>query len=74
MSSEPLHTARAIDYRLKPLLEHFGDRPIAEIRTADVQDFIADLLGSGESCTAEAKRDPWRTPQSILRSSCSDTC
>jgi hypothetical protein len=35
--------ARAIDYRLKPLLEHFGDRPIAEIRTADVQDFIADL-------------------------------
>jgi hypothetical protein len=74
MSSEPLHTARAIDYRLKPLLEHFGDRPIAEIQTADVQDFIADLLGSGASCTAEAKRDPWRTPQSILRSSCSDTC
>jgi hypothetical protein len=66
--------ARAIDYRLKPLLEHFGDRPIAEIQTADVQDFIADLLGSGASCTAEAKRDPWRTPQSILRSSCSDTC
>jgi hypothetical protein len=35
--------ARAIDYRLKPLLEHFGDRPIAEIRPADVPDFIADL-------------------------------
>jgi hypothetical protein len=32
-----------IDYRLKPLIDHFGDRPIAEIRTADVEDFIADL-------------------------------
>src|SRR5215213_1974137 len=38
-----LALARTIDYRLKPLLEHFGDHRIAEIRTADVQDFIADL-------------------------------
>jgi integrase len=32
-----------IDYRLRPLIEHFGDRPIAEIKTADIEDFIADL-------------------------------
>jgi hypothetical protein len=38
-----LALARAIDYPLKRLLEHFGNRPIAEVRTADVEDFIADL-------------------------------
>ena len=38
-----LALANTIDYRLKPLLDHFGDRPLAEIRTADVEDFIADL-------------------------------
>ena len=35
--------AKSIDYCLKPLIERFGDRPIAEIRTADIEDFIADL-------------------------------
>jgi integrase len=34
---------RTIKYDLKPLVDHFGDRPITEIRTADVEDFIADL-------------------------------
>lgn len=38
-----LALASTIDYRLKPLLERFGDIPIGEIRTADVEDFIADL-------------------------------
>ena len=38
-----LALANTIDYRLKPLLAHFGDRPLAEIRTADVEDFIGDL-------------------------------
>ena len=38
-----LALAGTIDYRLKPLLERFDDRPIAEIRTADVEDFVADL-------------------------------
>jgi integrase len=32
-----------IDYRLKPLIERFGDCPITEIRTADIEDFVADL-------------------------------
>lgn len=32
-----------IDYRLKPLIERFGDRPMTEIRTADIEDFVADL-------------------------------
>jgi len=32
-----------IDYRLKPLIERFGDRAIADIKTADIDDFVADL-------------------------------
>jgi len=32
-----------IDYRLRPIVHHFGDKPLAEIKTADVEDFIADL-------------------------------
>jgi integrase len=38
-----LALARSIDYCLKPLIEHFGDRPLESIRTADIEDFIADL-------------------------------
>jgi hypothetical protein len=38
-----LSLARTIDWRLKPLLEQFGDWAIADIKTADVEDFIADL-------------------------------
>jgi integrase len=38
-----LALADTIDYRLKPLLERFGDRPISDIRTADIEDFIADM-------------------------------
>ena len=32
-----------IDYRLKPLIERFGDRLLSEIKTADIEDFVADL-------------------------------
>lgn len=32
-----------IDYRPKPLIDGFGDRVITEIRTADIEDFVADL-------------------------------
>ena len=38
-----LAIGKTINYRLKPLIDQFGERPIAEIRTADVEDFIADL-------------------------------
>ncbi len=38
-----LALAKVIDYRLKPLVERFGDQPLASIRTADIEDFIADL-------------------------------
>ena len=38
-----LAMAKSIDYSLKPLIARFGDEPIAEIRTADIEDFIADL-------------------------------
>jgi hypothetical protein len=38
-----LALSSTIDYRLKPLVERFGDRPVAEIKTADIDDFVADL-------------------------------
>jgi hypothetical protein len=38
-----LALSSTIDYRLKPLIERFGDRPIAEIKTANIDDFVADL-------------------------------
>ena len=38
-----LAAASQIDYRLRPLLERFGDTPLTSIKTADVEDFIADL-------------------------------
>jgi hypothetical protein len=41
--AKKLATGKTIDYRLKPIAEYFGDRLLADIRTADVEDFIADL-------------------------------
>jgi integrase len=38
-----LALSSTIDYRLKPLLERFGKRLLAEIKTADIDDFVADL-------------------------------
>jgi integrase len=36
-------TGRTIDWRLHPLLDRFGDRPLAGMTTADVEAFAADL-------------------------------
>jgi integrase len=41
--AKKLAIGKTIDYRLKPTIEYFGERLLAEIRTADVEDFIADL-------------------------------
>jgi hypothetical protein len=38
-----LAIGRTIDYRLKPLIERFGDRALVDVKTADIEDFIADL-------------------------------
>ena len=51
-----LALASTIDYRLKPLLERFGDRQLAEIRTADVEDFVADLKKPRVVNTIEGRR------------------
>src|SRR5207249_5636616 len=32
-----------VQCRLKALIDYFGDRPLAEIRTGDVEDFVAHL-------------------------------
>jgi hypothetical protein len=41
--AKKLAIGKTIDYRLKPIIEYFDDRPLVEIRTADVEDFISDL-------------------------------
>jgi integrase len=38
-----LALSTTIDYRLKPLVVRFGERQLAQIKTADIDDFIADL-------------------------------
>ena len=38
-----LALAKTIDYRLKPLIAFFGPRRLTDIKTADVEDFIAEL-------------------------------
>ena len=38
-----LALAKTIDYRLKPLIDYFGPRRLVDIKTADVEDFIAEL-------------------------------
>jgi integrase len=38
-----LSMTRSVDWRLKPLLQWFGTRRVADIRVSDVEDFIADL-------------------------------
>src|SRR5262249_46635694 len=43
VQAKQLAVARTIEYRLRPLIERFGDRPLKEIKTADIEDFIADL-------------------------------
>ncbi len=48
-------------WRSKPLIECFGDRPLADITTADVEDFIADLKKPRR--VSRAKRDGTRTKE-----------
>jgi integrase len=41
--AKELSLARSIDWRIRPLLAHFGEWALADIKTADIEDFIADL-------------------------------
>lgn len=38
-----LALAKEYDWSVRPFVERFGHRPLADIHTADIQDFIADL-------------------------------
>ena len=38
-----LASADTIEYRMAPVLAHFGPKRLAEIRTADIEDFVATL-------------------------------
>ena len=59
-----LALSSTVDYRLKPLIERFGDRPVAEIKTADIDDFVADLKRPRVVNGLEGRR---LTPASINR-------
>lgn len=41
--AKKLSLARTIDWRIRPILEGFGERALTDIKTADIEDFIADL-------------------------------
>jgi integrase len=43
VQAKGLAIGKTIDYRLKPLIDRFGSRPLTDIKTADIEDFIADL-------------------------------
>ena len=64
VAARKLALARSIDYRLKPIRERFGDRELALIKTADIEDFIADLQ---KPCSAGRKRGRILTPASVNR-------
>jgi hypothetical protein len=67
-----LALSSTIDYRVKPLIERFGERAIAEIRTADIDDFVADLKRSRVVNGLDGRR---LTPASINRTlGCCGTC
>src|SRR5215471_17583887 len=44
VQAKQLAAAGEIDYRLKSIIDRFGDWPLTRIKTADVEDFIADLM------------------------------
>jgi hypothetical protein len=43
VQAKGLAIAKTIDYRLKPLTDRLGDRVLPDVKTADIEDFIADL-------------------------------
>ena len=59
-----LALCHTIDYRLKPLIERFGDRQLSEIKTADIEDFVADLKKPRVVNSLDGRR---LTPASINR-------
>jgi hypothetical protein len=65
--------ARTIDWGIRPILERFGDWALTDIKTADIEDFIADLRGL-RIVGKRAKEWCLTQPPSIAPSSCSATC
>jgi integrase len=63
--AKALAIGKTIDYRLRSLMDHFGNRPLAEIKTADVEDFIADLRKP--KIAGRRKRPRILSPASINR-------
>jgi hypothetical protein len=65
----PKRLALAADYdwSIRPFLDRFDDRPLTEIRTADVQDFVADLQAPSISGprVPRANTEAYRVPASL---------
>jgi len=64
VKAKGLRTAGTIDWRLKPLRAHFGDRLLTDIKTADIEDYIADLK---KPRTVNRQEDRRLAPASINR-------
>ena len=43
VTAQKLSRAGSVKWRLRPLVERFGDRAVKDIKTGDIEDFIADL-------------------------------
>jgi hypothetical protein len=43
VKAQGLSSADTIEYRMAALRKRFGNRPLAEIKTADIEDFVATL-------------------------------
>ena len=43
VTAKKLSRAGSVNWRLSPLVERFGDRALADIKTGDIEDFIAAL-------------------------------
>ena len=43
VKAKGLASADTIEYRMAPILQHFGQELLAEVKTADIEDFIVEL-------------------------------
>ena len=61
-----LRSADTIEYRMTTIKAHFADRPLADVRTADVEDFLAGLR-EPSVLGPHQKSERIRTPTTINR-------
>src|SRR5262249_41924003 len=66
VKAKGLTSADTIEYRLRPIRAHFGPKLLSDIKTADVEDFVATLRRS-TIFVRNQKRPRTRRPATINR-------